>query len=218
MEKRKNVACSWSGGKDCCFALMEVKAMGYTPKVLLNMMNKDERTSRSHGLPVAMLEEQAKAMNLTLLSIPTAQEDYEENFIKALKILKDEYNIDYIVYGDIDLVVHREWQERVCKIAGMEAFLPLWNRKREVLAQEIANSGIETIIVSCNLRMGEKFLGRVYNSELIQEFIEMGIDTCGEDGEFHSMVVDGPLFQHKITIPELPRKTTDKFCYIDWEY
>jgi Predicted ATPases of PP-loop superfamily len=132
----KKIACSWSGGKDCCFALMEAKSMGYTPKVLLNMIDEDLKTSRSHGLPVAILEEQAKAMNLTLLAVPTSRKDYEQNFIKALKRLKTDFDIETIVFGDIDLMAHYEWLERVCKIAEINYEFPYgtgngkyWRRK-----------------------------------------------------------------------------------------
>ena len=108
----KNVLCSWSGGKDCCFALIEAKTQGYNPVVLLNMMNKDGVTSRSHGLPVEILRQQAKAMNMELLTIPTTREDYETNFINALLQAKADFQLEGIVYGDIDLVAHREWQDR----------------------------------------------------------------------------------------------------------
>lgn len=212
----KNIACSWSGGKDCCFALMEAKAMGYTPKVLLNMIDEDLKTSRSHGLPVSILEEQAKAMNLTLLAIPTSRKDYEQNFIKALKRLKTDFDIETIVFGDIDLMAHYEWLERVCKIAEINYEFPLWNRKRDVLAQEIVNSGLQSMIVSCNEIMGKSYLGKIYSSELIEELKPMSVCPCGEDGEFHSFVINGPLFQYKVQVPELPTKKIDNFYFIDW--
>lgn len=212
----KNIACSWSGGKDCCFALMEAKSMGYTPKVLLSMVDEDLKTSRSHGLPVSILEEQAEAMNLTLLATPSSRNDYEQNFIKALKCLKTDFEIETIVFGDIDLIAHYEWLERVCRIAGIEPVFPLWNRKREVLAKEIVNSGIKSMIVSCNERLGESYLGKIYSSELIEELKPMSVCPCGEDGEFHSFVIDGPLFQYQVSIPKLPAKKVDDFYFIDW--
>ncbi|HET7733597.1 MAG TPA: diphthine--ammonia ligase [Paludibacter sp.] len=213
----KNVLCSWSGGKDCCFALLEAKKLGYNPVLLLNMMDDDGKTSRSHGLPVEILKKQAKAMNMELMTIPTSRENYEENFINALNKAKLDYNIEGVVYGDIDLVAHREWQERVCKIVGLEPILPLWERKRTTLAKEMVEAGIESVIVACNNVMGKSFLGKIYNLEMIDQLIEMNVCSCGEDGEFHSLVVNSPLHQYKVQIPDFATSFRNDFHFIDWK-
>jgi uncharacterized protein (TIGR00290 family) len=213
----ENITCSWSGGKDCSFALLRAIEMGYVPKVLLNMMNQDGKTSRSHGLPVELLKMQAKAMNMDLLAVPTLPTNYEQNFIAALEKTKSEFAVQGVVYGDIDLEGHRVWQERVCGLVNLQPILPVWGINREVLAQQIVDSGIECIIVSCNLKMGESFLGRMYNAQLIAELKEIGIDSCGEDGEFHTFAINGPMFKHKVTVPDYSTKTENEFCYIDWK-
>jgi diphthine-ammonia ligase len=212
----KNVLCSWSGGKDCCFSLLEAKAQGYNPVVLLNMMEKDGKTSRSHGLPVEILRQQAKAMNIELLTIPTTREDYETNFVNALLQAKADFQLEGIVYGDIDLVAHREWQERICGIVGLEPILPLWERKRDTLATEIVGSGIESVIVACNEHMGESYLGKTYSLEMIEELKAMSVCPCGEDGEFHSLVVNSPLHEFKVQLPQRPVRFEDGFHFIDW--
>jgi len=212
----KNVLCSWSGGKDCCYALLEAKRMGYNPVLLLNMMDVDGKTSRSHGLPVEMLKRQATAMNMELMTIPTMRENYEENFINALNKAKADYNIEGIVYGDIDLWAHREWQERICNIVGLEPIIPLWERKRTTLAKEIVESGIESVVVACNEAMGASFLGKTYNLDMIQQLIEMNVCSCGEDGEFHSFVVNSPLHQSKVEIPEYSTGLREGFHFINW--
>jgi diphthine-ammonia ligase len=211
------VACSWSGGKDCCHALYEAKLLGYEPSVLLCMIDEDLKTSRSHGLPVFMLEQQAKAMNLHLLTIPTSRKDYEMNFINALKRLQSEYSIDTIVFGDIDLLAHYEWLERVCKIAGINYVFPLWNRKREEIAQEIVSSGLKSIIVACNESMGESFLGKIYSFDFIDQTNTLSICPCGEDGEFHTFSIDGPLFNYPVNIQKHPFKFEGGFYFINWE-
>jgi len=213
----KNVLCSWSGGKDCCYALLEAKGLGYNPVLLLNMMDNDGKTSRSHGLPVKILRQQAKAMNMELMPIPTSRENYEENFINALKNAKLEYNIEGVVYGDIDLWPHREWQERICKIVGLEPIIPLWERKRSTLAKEIVESGIESIIVACNVKMGYNYLGKTYSLEMIEELETMAICPCGEDGEFHSLVVNSPLHQYKVEILDYSSDFRDGFHFINWK-
>jgi len=212
----KNVLCSWSGGKDCCYALLEAKRMGYNPVLLLNMMDVDEKTSRSHGLPVEMLKRQATAMNMELMTIPTTRENYEKNFINALNKAKADYNIEGIVYGDIDLWAHREWQEHVCSIVGLEPIIPLWERKRTTLAKEIVESGIESVVVACNEAMGASFLGKTYNLDMIQQLIEMNVCSCGEDGEFHSFVVNSPLHQSKVEISEYSTGLREGFHFINW--
>jgi uncharacterized protein (TIGR00290 family) len=213
----KNVLCSWSGGKDCCYALLEAKRLGYNPVLLLNMMDDDAKTSRSHGLPVEILKQQAKAMNMELMTVPTTRENYEETFINALNNAKLECNIEGVVYGDIDLWAHREWQERICKIVGLEPIIPLWERKRADLANEIVAVGIESIIVACNETMGEKYIGKTYSLEMIEELKAMSICPCGEDGEFHSLVVNSPLHHYKVQIPYSTTSFREGFHFIDWK-
>lgn len=213
----KNVLCSWSGGKDCCFALLEAKRLGYNPVLLLNMMDVDGKTSKSHGLPVEILRQQAKAMNMELMTIPASRENYEETFIKALKQAKLDYNIEGVVYGDIDLLAHREWQERVCKLVGLDAILPLWERKRTTLAKEMVEAGIESVIVACNTVMGKSFLGKTYSLEMIDQLIKMNVCSCGEDGEFHSLVVNSPLHQYKVKLSDYSSDFRDGFHFINWE-
>lgn len=213
----KNILCSWSGGKDCCYALIKAKEQGYNPVVLLNMMNEDCKTSRSHELPVELLSRQAKAMNIRLITTPTSAKDYEVNFVNALKQAKTDYQLHGVVYGDIDLVAHREWQERICNLVGLKPILPLWEQKREALATEIIAAGIESIIVSCNKTMGEKYPGKMYSSEIIADLKDLAICPCGEDGEFHSFVIDSPLHQQKVKLPAYSVRSSDKFHYIDWK-
>lgn len=213
----KNIACSWSGGKDSCYALMLAKAMGYTPVALLNIMNENGKVSRSHGLSLEILTQQAKEINLPLITIPSTWENYETNFINTLKQIKTGYDIEGMVFGDIDIERHREWEEKVCKAADIEAILPLWQRERNDLAMEMIANGVESIIVSCNTHLGEKFLGELYDVDLISRLEKCEVDTCGENGEFHTAVLKCPLFKNKIHIPEHTKETHLDYCFMDWE-
>lgn len=195
-----SVLCSWSGGKDSCFALMKAKEQGYTPKVLLNVLNEEGKIARSHGIPSEILHEQAKAAGLPIHLISSSWQDYEPNFTSALKQLKAEYELQAAVFGDIDLQAHRDWEEKVCSIAGLEAVLPIWQQDREQLVMQMLNSGIRTMIVSCNDKMGEAFLGRILDEHLVQELKAIDIDVCGENGEFHTLVLDCPLFSQPINV------------------
>lgn len=211
------VLSSWSGGKDSCYALMQAVKEGLQPTVLLNMMNENGKVSRSHGIPLAILEQQATQINVPLVAVPASWSQYEENYIATLHKIKEEYQIEGVVFGDIDLESHREWEEKVCKAANLKAFLPLWQQDRIALVNQMLNVGIETMIVSCNLEMGETYLGKILTKELALELEVKGIDPCGENGEFHTLVINCPLFRNQIQLPKFEVKTYDNYCFVVWE-
>ncbi len=196
----KNSLCSWSGGKDSCFALMQAFHFGYTPKVLLNVLNEEGNISRSHGIPSSILRAQAASAGLPACLISSSWQEYEQHFTAALSQLKNEYDLTHAVFGDIDLQPHRDWEEKVCANAGLQAVLPLWQQDRKKLVLQMLEAGIETIIVSCNEIMGERFIGEPITPALVEELEAMGIDACGENGEFHTLVLDCPLFSDRISV------------------
>lgn len=212
-----NFVSSWSGGKDSCYAMMKAVAEGYVPKVLLNMMNENGKVSRSHGLPLALLNQQAQKMQLPLEAVPATWNDYEEKFITTLQHLKTAYDLDAAVFGDIDLQAHKDWEDKVCEASSLKAILPLWQQDRIALVNEMIENGIETMIVSCNAQMGESYLGKILTKELAVELEGKGIDPCGENGEFHTMVVNCPLFSEAIESPEYKTKIYNDYCFIVWE-
>jgi diphthine-ammonia ligase len=197
---KNKTLCSWSGGKDSCFALMQSINAGYRPEVLLNVLNEEGKISRSHGIPAAILEAQANAAGIPIHLISSSWADYEANFTAALQTLRDRYALTHAVFGDIDLQPHRDWEEKVCGNAGLVAVLPLWQQDRRQLVTQMLNAGIETMIVSCNEVMGERFLGKIITHELVDELERLGVDACGENGEFHTLVLNCPLFSHRIHV------------------
>lgn len=212
-----NFLTSWSGGKDSCYAMMKAIHQGFVPKVVLNMMNENGKISRSHGLPLSILNQQAKEMGLPLEGIPATWGDYEAKFISTLKTLRAKYDLDAAVFGDIDLQAHKDWEDKVCYASGLKAILPLWQQDRITLVNEMIDNGIETMIVSCNTTMGEGYLGRILTKELAIELQQKGIDPCGENGEFHTLVLHCPLFLERIRLPEFAVKTYEAYCFIVWE-
>jgi uncharacterized protein (TIGR00290 family) len=114
--------------------------------------------------------------------------------------LKDNYAASHVLFGDIDLEEHKEWEEMVCTKAGLTAVLPLWQKERKALVLEMLKAGIETIIVSCNEAMGKEFLGRKLSIELVEELESMNIDPCGEKGEFHTLVINAPFFSKSLDV------------------
>jgi len=192
--------CSWSGGKDSCFALMNAVKAGHAPTVLLNMLNEQGKISRSHGIPTQVLAAQAAAMGLPIHMIESSWNDYENNFISALQLLRKQYQVEGAVFGDIDLQAHRDWEEKVCAAADIEALLPLWQMRRKQLVIEMLAAGIACMIVSCNEALGEAFLGKKMTLELMGALESKGVDVCGENGEFHTLVTDCHLFLHPINV------------------
>lgn len=192
--------CSWSGGKDSCFALMQAINSGYKPEVLLNVLNEEGKISRSHGIPAAILEAQANAAGVPIHLMSSSWADYERNFTAALQTLKEQYALTHAVFGDIDLQPHRDWEEKVCGNAGLIAVLPLWQQDRRQLVSQMLDAGIETMIVSCNEVMGERFLGKIITPALVDELEQLGVDACGENGEFHTLVLNCPLFSRGIHV------------------
>ncbi len=195
-----NILCSWSGGKDSCYALMRAIEAGFSPKILLNVLNEEGKISRSHGIPVDILQAQAKAAGLPIYLVKSSWKDYEPKFIQALKELTERHHLKHAVFGDIDLQAHRDWEEKVCKQANLTAILPLWKQDRKELVIQMINSGINTIIVSCNEEMGEKFLGKILTEDLVHELEILGVDACGENGEYHTLVTDCPLFSEALNV------------------
>lgn len=174
--------------------------LGYKPKVLLNVMNEYGDRSRSHGIPKAILQEQAKALNLPIHFFNSTWGDYEIKYIKHLKQLVKDYPVTHAVFGDIDIESHRKWEEKVSKEAGLEAVLPLWQGDRKQLVLDMINSGLEAIIVSCNEELGPDFLGKTIDVSIIDEFENLGVDVCGENGEFHTLVVNAPFFKNRVEV------------------
>ena len=213
----RTIACSWSGGKDSCFALMQAVLEGHIPALLVNMMNENGKISRSHGLPASILQQQASAMQLPIITRPTSWQDYESNFVDVLRNAHTEYNIDAMVFGDIDLQAHRDWEEMVCSKAGIQAMLPLWQQPRQPLVFKMMEAGIEAMIVSCNTVMGDAFLGKFITPELIPLLEAKGVDVCGENGEFHTVVVNCPLFEAALSLPPFTKILHDNYWFLQWQ-
>lgn len=212
-----NLLSSWSGGKDSCYALMLAIQQGHTSKALLNMMNENGRVSRSHAIPAVLLDLQAEALGLPMHKTPASWADYEKNYIEALTHLKKNYLLDGAVFGDIDLQPHREWEEKVCHVANIQALLPLWQQDRKALVLQMIAAGIEAVIVSCNTSMGPAFLGRKIEPALLEELEKINVDACGENGEYHTLVSNCPLFKQPLNIRFGNRQVYKDYCFIEME-
>ncbi len=191
--------CSWSGGKDCALALYRARQSGLNVRFLLAMMDESGQLSRSHSIPLALLEEQARSLGCELITRSASWKSYEAQFLDAARELKGR-GADKAVFGDIDLQAHRDWEEKVCARVGVEVVLPLWNENRRSLAEEVLGLGFKAKVVCVAQKWLDKsFCGRDFNRAFIED-LPPQVDPCGEDGDFHTFVCDGPGFQEPLSI------------------
>jgi uncharacterized protein (TIGR00290 family) len=206
---------SWSGGKDSCLALDRAKASGLEPIGLFTMFAESGERSRSHGLTHTVLRAQAEALGLRLFTNNATWSEYESVFIDAWR----EFRLRGIatgVFGDIDVDAHREWVVRVCETAGMQALHPLWRENRRTLLEEFLDKGYRaTVIAVRDGVLDRTFLGRVLDRRLIDEFEALGIDACGENGEYHTVVTDGPLFRSRLSLAQGEVSCRDGVWFLD---
>jgi uncharacterized protein (TIGR00290 family) len=192
--------CSWSGGKDGYLALRRAVAAGGRPEALLCMLHEDGRVSRGHGLPLVLLERQAAALGLPLVTRATTWDDYEATYVAALHDLRAR-GVEAGVFGDIDLEPHREWVRKVCAAAGLSCHLPLWQEPRRRLLDELLAGGVEATVVAVDAaRLDASVLGRQLDAGLIADLEAAGVDVCGEEGEYHTMVTGGPAFAAAVAL------------------
>jgi uncharacterized protein (TIGR00290 family) len=166
---------------------------------MITMFDESGERSRSHGISKSLMLAQAAALDMTLLTPHASWQSYEAEFVATLRTLQASGHTG-IVFGDIDLQAHRDWEEQVCARANLSAHLPLWQRDRRQLAQEVTQLGFKAIVVCVDHRyLTADYCGREYNHEFVASLPE-GVDACGENGEFHTFVFDGPLFNSRLNV------------------
>lgn len=189
--------CSWSGGKDSCLALHHARAAGYDVRFLLSMLEEGGERNRSHAVPVALLERQSQALGCELVTVSASWQSYEQEFIAAAASLR-ERGAGTAVFGDIDLLPHREWEERVCARAGVMPYLPIWEVDRRAAVEEFLGAGFKARVICVNEKwLDGSFCGREFDRQFLAD-LPAEVDWCGENGEFHTFVYDGPLFREPV--------------------
>jgi diphthine-ammonia ligase len=191
---------SFSGGKDSVLALYKAMKVGEGIGLIVMMEEKGKR-SRSHGMPPELIHAQAKSIGLPVYTAAASWNDYEKEFTTLLEKAKKR-GAEVLVTGDLDTPAHGCWHDKVTKNAGLKLGMPLWEMNHLEAVEEFINLGFITIIVTVNLSLGmrEDDLGRALTHDYVKELIARGIDPCGEGGEFHTTVIDGPIFKHPISI------------------
>lgn len=210
------VIVSWSGGKDSCLACYEALRAGHNVRYLLNTVSAEYGRVRFHGTRDSLIRQQAEAIGIPLVQTPTTPDRYEQEFKEAVRsVIAD--GVEAVVFGDIHIEENRQWSERVCHELGVQAIEPLWGRScEEVLAQFIAR-GFEAIVVCTQADvLGEDWIGRRIDVAFLEEITMLQrVDACGENGEYHTLVIDGPLFNKRLHISESRTVFRDGYWFLD---
>jgi len=171
---------------------------------LLNMITEDGKRSWTHGQSAELLQTQSQAIGIPLLQRRTTGTNYETEFKNALLTLKQE-GARGGVFGDIDFEEHRQWIDRICGEVDITPYLPLWGQAQGKILRDFIDSGFEAIVVATRSDLlGEDWLGRKVDLDFLKLLDELSetkeITPCGEAGEYHTFVTDGPLFNQRIEI------------------
>jgi len=193
---------SWSGGKDCAMALHETRKGGRLDvRALLTTVTVDFDRISMHGVRRELLERQADSLGVplekALISRTTTEAQYEET-MRAVLTKQQEQGVSHVVIGDIFLEdLRRRREENLAKI-GLKGAFPLWGRDTAELARAFNALGFKAVIVCVDSHsLDRSFAGRAFDERFLADLPD-GVDPCGENGEFHSFVHDGPIFQNPI--------------------
>jgi len=211
---------AWSGGKDSTLALHEVRRAGvYEVAGLLTTITQDYDRVCIHGVRTALLERQAAALELPLDKIHLAKDETQEGYdAKMLACLTRcrRRDIETVIFGDIFLEDVRQYRESNLSRVGMQAVFPLWHRDTRELARSFIRAGFKAVITCIDLHaLDPACAGRDYDSAFLAD-LPAAVDPCGERGEFHSFVHDGPLFRRPVAFRMGGTVTREnRFVYID---
>jgi len=215
----EDVLFCWSGGKDSAMALHELRAAGDCRiTALLTTITEEYDRISMHGVRRALLERQAESLGLPLHAVLIPPQcinaTYEERMKEALA-QHFERGVRRVAFGDIFLEDLRVYREKNLAQVGMEALFPIWKRDTRELAREFVRQGFRAIAVCVDPRvLDASFAGRELDASFFAD-LPRGVDPCGENGEFHTFVFDGPVFRAPIPIRVGEKVLRDGFCFCD---
>ena len=218
-QPRAKALISWSSGKDSAFALHEVRRAGEFEVVgALTTLTETFGRVSIHGVRQEILRAQLDAAGLqsTIVPIPypCPNEIYEAR-ISAVVAQAVRDGVTHIIFGDLFLEDIRAYREQKLAGTGITPVFPLWRRPTLQLAREMIASGLEAIIATVDLKkLPAEFAGRKFDAQLLADLPD-GVDPCGENGEFHSCVVAGPIFSRRLAVTPGERVERDGYAYCD---
>ncbi len=215
----EKILLGWSGGKDSSMALYELKRLGKYEIVLLTTVTEQYDRISMHGVRAALLEKQAESLGCRLEKVYISPECSNEEYEKKMEDTMSKYKamgVTKVAFGDLFLEDIREYREKNLKKSGMEAIFPIWGRDTGKLAFNFIDLGFKAILTCVDTKVLDgDFAGRCYDKELLAD-LPASVDPCGENGEFHSFVFDGPIFSKKIDFTIGVKSLRDeRFSYCD---
>jgi uncharacterized protein (TIGR00290 family) len=210
------VAASWSGGKDCSLACYRAISDGFEVSCLLNFISNEGRCM-SHGLNSGLIVAQSEAIGIPLVQWRTAWNSYEREFKAALRRMR-EMGVEGVVFGDIhEIPRHEGWVDRVCKELDLVPVKPLWGHDPRQILSDFMDEGFEATVIMVKADvLGEGWLGRKVDRGFVSDLLKLDkVDPCGELGEYHTYVTDGPLFKRRINILEYDKILRDGYRYLN---
>jgi uncharacterized protein (TIGR00290 family) len=211
------VLLSWSSGKDSAWTLHVLRQRGIAPAALLTTINEAVDRVAMHGVRHTLLDAQAREAGLPVIVVPLpdpcSNEVYEQRMGGAIERVRAD-GFSHVAFGDLFLEDVRQYREERLRGTGLTPLFPLWGRGTADLAREMVAAGIEARLTCIDTRiLPVAFAGRCYDAELLRD-LPGNVDPCGERGEFHTCVVAGPMFAHRIEVVPggLVRRDTFVFC------
>jgi uncharacterized protein (TIGR00290 family) len=219
MPPRPKALISWSSGKDSAFALHEIRRAGEFEVVgALTTVTETFGRVSIHGVRQEILHAQLEAAGLppriVPIPYPCPNEIYEARMGEAVaQAVRD--GITHIIFGDLFLADIRAYREAKLAGTGIAPVFPLWQRPTRDLAHAMISSGFEAYLATVDLKkLPAEFAGRQFDAQLLADFPE-GVDACGENGEFHTCVVAGPIFARRLPVATGERVERDGYAYCD---
>jgi uncharacterized protein (TIGR00290 family) len=196
---KPKAAISWSGGKDCCLAMLRA-CHDFDVVAMITMFNEDGGRSRSHGLRPAIVAAHAARLQLEPFSARCSWDTYTDEFMAMLAHLPAR-GITHVVFGDIAGDTHRAWNERVCQAHGLTPIVPLWGHPTSQLVREFIALGGEARLVTVRTPpLDRSWLGLPLTETTVRRLEAISVDPCGELGEYHSIVTNCPRFSSSLPI------------------
>jgi uncharacterized protein (TIGR00290 family) len=193
---------NWSSGKDSALALYKIRQQReFDIKCLLTSVNQQYGRVSMHGVRVELLEKQAENIGLPLYKVllpeMPSMEDYNRIFEEVMENFKNQ-GVAYSIYGDIFLEDLKRYREKQLEKVNMQAVFPLWKKPTRELLDEYIKAGFKAIVVCVNEKyLDQSFVGRIIDQNFLND-LPANVDPCGENGEYHSFVFDGPIFKKPI--------------------
>jgi uncharacterized protein (TIGR00290 family) len=202
MDSKKKITISWSGGKDSALALYKIMLTGtYDIHGLHTVFNAETRRVGMHGVPEVLVEKQAAMLGLPLTKLYLESSESHAAYTKLMADFYDQCrqeNMEGVMFGDIFLEDLKTFREELLKPSGMEGIFPLWKKDTTVLLNDFIQRGFKTVLCSAHAKyFSSEQLGKTIDHHFIGS-LSGEVDPCGENGEFHTFVYDGPVFSRPV--------------------